>query len=149
MHLGFVLAGLVLVAGCASSATDAPPTEATTIGGTCPAEVSAAAAATIRAQQTAFASGDFAKARSYASAGFQSVIEVPQFEEIIVMRYGFLLDDPNLEFLTCDLVDEQARMSVRVAVSPERMMTYRLVREGADWRIDGATTPSEPSAITT
>lgn len=148
MRRGICLAGLVLVAGCASSATDATPTEPA-IGGTCPAEVSTAAAATIRAQQVAFASGDFAKARSYASAEFQAIIEVPQFEEIIVTRYGFLLDDPGLEFLTCDLVDAQARMSVRVSVSPERMMTYRLVREGADWRIDGATTPSEPSAITT
>ena len=129
------VAGLLLLAGCASQPAAAP-----VIPGSCPAEVATAAMETIWAQQQAFADGDFAKARSYASTSFRSIIEVDDFAEIIQTRYGFLLTQPELAFTRCDLLRGTAQMSVRVKTSPEQLMTYRVVQEGDVWRIDGVTT---------
>lgn len=135
------VAGLLLLTGC-TAGTPA----ATSIPGSCPAEVSEAVMTTIREQQRAFAQGDFTTARSYASAGFQTSVDTEQFTEIIQTRYGYLLTDPDVRFVRCDLLRNRARMTVIVKTSPEQTLTYRVVPEGDNWRIDGATA-SESTAV--
>lgn len=140
-RIGFLI-GVLLLSGCSAS-TQA----ATTIPGSCPAEVSEAVMTTIREQQNAFARADFEGARAFASAGFRQVVDADQFVEIIQTRYGYLLTDPDLQFLRCDLLRDKAQMTVLVKVSPEQTLTYRVIPEGDRWRIDGATA-RESTAIT-
>lgn len=104
-------------------------------------------AATISGQQAAFAEGDFARARSFASDGFRSGVTVDEFQTIIEREYGFLLEDPAIDVEKCAQVERVGEVQVRVASSVERTMIYRLVRERGTWAIDGARVTSAPAGI--
>ncbi len=102
---------------------------------------------TIRGQQDAFARGDFAGARAFASQTFQASVSDEQFAVIIDESYSFLLDDPPVEILACAQRGDLAQVIVRVSSSPEVGMSYRLVLEEPGWRIDGATVVAEPETV--
>ena len=93
---------------------------------------------TIEGQQEAFATGDFAAARTFSSQSFQSYVSVEQFQEIIVGTYPFLIDSPELAFPECQRETDTVLMRVEVDASPSIVMIYRLVLEDDDWFIDGA-----------
>lgn len=135
-----VMAGLLLVSGCASQ-----PQESLFISGSCPSEVDTAVVDVVTAQQQAFAEGDFTTARSFASAEFQSAVDLDQFTEIIESQYSYLLKDPALEFTECDLRRGKAYLTVIVQASPAQTLTYRLVPEANTWRIDEAVAAVSPA----
>jgi len=93
---------------------------------------------TIEGQQEAFATGDFAAARTFSSQSFQSYVSVEQFQEIIVGTYPFLIDSPELAFPECQRETDTVLMRVEVDGSPSVIMIYRLVLEDDGWFIDGA-----------
>ena len=93
---------------------------------------------TIEGQQEAFATGDFATARTFSSQSFQSYVSVEQFQEIIVGTYPFLIDSPELAFPECQRETDTVLMRVEVDGSPSVIMIYRLVLEDDSWFIDGA-----------
>ena len=93
---------------------------------------------TIEGQQEAFATGDFATARTFSSQSFQSYVSVEQFQEIIVGTYPFLIDSPELAFPECQRETDTVLMRVEVDGSPSVIMIYRLVLEDDGWFIDGA-----------
>ena len=104
---------------------------------------------TIRSQQESFAQLDFAGARTFSSAGFQSSVSEADFQEIIEAQYAFLLDDPSVEFLDCAQVEQYAQIQVRVTATDIYDLQYRLVRESQGWRIDCATISGAREAVTT
>ena len=104
----------------------------------CTQETFDATRQTIEGQQEAFATGDFAAARTFSSQSFQSYVSVEQFQEIIVGTYPFLIDSPELAFPECQRETDTVLMRVEVDGSPSIIMIYRLVLEDDDWFIDGA-----------
>ena len=104
----------------------------------CTQETFDATRQTIEGQQEAFASGDFATARTFSSQSFQSYVSVEQFQEIIVGTYPFLIDSPELAFPECQRETDTVLMRVEVDGSPSVIMIYRLVLEEDGWFIDGA-----------
>ena len=104
----------------------------------CTQETFDAARQTIEGQQEAFATGDFATARTFSSQSFQSYVSVEQFQEIIVGTYPFLIDSPELAFPECQRETDTVLMRVEVDGSPSVIMIYRLVLEDDGWFIDGA-----------
>ena len=104
----------------------------------CTQETFDATRQTIEGQQEAFATGDFATARTFSSQSFQSYVSVEQFQEIIVGTYPFLLDSPELAFPECQRETDAVLMRVEVDGSPLVIMIYRLVLEDDGWFIDGA-----------
>ena len=104
----------------------------------CTQETFDATRQTIEGQQEAFATGDFATARTFSSQSFQSYVSVEQFQEIIVGTYPFLIDSPELAFPECQRETDTVLMRVEVDGSPSVIMIYRLVLEGDGWFIDGA-----------
>ena len=104
----------------------------------CTQETFDATRQTIEGQQEAFATGDFATARTFSSQSFQSYVSVEQFQEIIVGTYPFLLDSPELAFPECQRGTDTVLMRVEVDGSPSVIMIYRLVLEDDGWFIDGA-----------
>lgn len=103
----------------------------------CDREAAAGIEDTIRSQQAAFAAGDFTGAREFASTGFQSTVDVQQFQQIIEGRYTFLLEDPVIEFLDCEQIDNVAQVFVRFDGNTD--LRYNVIRQPEGWRIDGAT----------
>ena len=104
----------------------------------CTQETFDATRQTIEGQQKAFASGDFATARTFSSQSFQSYVSVEQFQEIIVGTYPFLIESPELTFPECQRETDTVLMRVEVAGSPSIVLIYRLVLEEDGWFIDGA-----------
>ena len=104
----------------------------------CTQETFDATRQTIEGQQEAFATGDFATARTFSSQSFQSYVSVEQFQEIIVGTYPFLIDSPELAFPECQRETDTVLMRVEVDGSPSVILIYRLVLEDDDWFIDGA-----------
>jgi len=104
----------------------------------CTQETFDATRQTIEGQQEAFATGDFAAARTFSSQSFQSSVSVEQFQEIIVGTYPFLIDSPELAFPECQRETDTVLMRVEVDGSPSIVMIYRLVLEDDGWFIDGA-----------
>lgn len=104
----------------------------------CTQETFDATRQTIEGQQEAFATGDFATARTFSSQSFQSYVSVEQFQEIIVGTYPFLIDSPELAFPECQRETDTVLMRVEVDGSPSVIMIYRLVLEDDSWFIDGA-----------
>ena len=104
----------------------------------CTQETFDATRQTIEGQQEAFATGDFAAARTFSSQSFQSYVSVEQFQEIIVGTYPFLIDSPELAFPECQRETDTVLMRVEVDGSPSVIMIYRLVLEEDGWFIDGA-----------
>ena len=104
----------------------------------CTQETFDATRQTIEGQQEAFATGDFATARTFSSQSFQSYVSVEQFREIIVGTYPFLIDSPELAFPECQRETDTVLMRVEVDGSPSVIMIYRLVLEDDGWFIDGA-----------
>ena len=104
----------------------------------CTQETFDATRQTIEGQQEAFATGDFAAARTFSSQSFQSYVSVEQFQEIIVGTYPFLIDSPELAFPECQRETDTVLMRVEVDGSPSVIMIYRLVLEDDGWFIDGA-----------
>lgn len=104
----------------------------------CTQETFDATRRTIDGQQEAFATSDFAAARSFASQSFQSSVSVERFQAIIVGTYPFLIDSPELTFPECQRETDTVLMRVEVDGSPSIVMIYRLVLEDDGWFIDGA-----------
>ena len=104
----------------------------------CTQETFDATRQTIEGQQEAFATGDFATARTFSSQSFQSYVSVEQFQEIIVGTYPFLIDSPELAFPECQRETDTVLMRVEVDGSPSVILVYRLVLEDDGWFIDGA-----------
>ena len=104
----------------------------------CTQETFDATRQTIEGQQEAFATGDFATARTFSSQSFQSYVSVEQFREIIVGTYPFLIDSPELAFPECQRETDTVLMRVEVDGSPSVILVYRLVLEDDGWFIDGA-----------
>ncbi len=104
----------------------------------CTQETFDATRQTIEGQQEAFATGDFATARTFSSQSFQSYVSVERFQEIIVGTYPFLIDSPELAFPECQRETDTVLMRVEVDGSPSVIMIYRLVLEDDGWFIDGA-----------
>ncbi len=104
----------------------------------CTQETFDATRQTIEGQQEAFATGDFAAARSFASQSFQSSVSVDQFREIIIGTYPFLIDSPELAFPECQRETDTVLMRVEVDGSPSIVLVYRLVLEDDGWFIDAA-----------
>ena len=104
----------------------------------CTQETFDATRQTIDGQQEAFATGDFAAARSFASQSFQSSVSVEQFREIIIGTYPFLIDSPELAFPECQRETDTVLMRVEVDGSPSIVLIYRLVLEDRGWFIDAA-----------
>ena len=104
----------------------------------CTQETFDATRQTIEGQQEAFATGDFATARTFSSQSFQSYVSVEQFQEIIVGTYPFLIGSPELAFPECQRETDTVLMRVEVDGSPSVIMIYRLVLEDDGWFIDGA-----------
>ena len=104
----------------------------------CTQETFDATRQTIEGQQEAFATGDFATARTFSSQSFQSYVSVEQFQEIIVGTYPFLIDSPELAFPECQRETDTVLMRVEVDGSPSVILIYRLVLEDDGWFIDGA-----------
>lgn len=113
----------------------------------CTDDVLAGIEQTINGQQDAFARGDYAEARTFASQTFQASVTEEQFALIIGESYGFLLDDPQVEILKCAQLGDLAQVVVRVSSSPPVGMSYRLVLEEPGWRIDGATVVAEQDTV--
>ncbi len=103
--------------------------------------------ATITGQQKAFAAGDFAAARSFASESFRSTVMVDEFQALIEREYAFLLDDPSVTFARCARVDRVAEVEVNVEGPTTRTMVYRLVEGDGGWAIDGARLTEVSSGI--
>lgn len=104
----------------------------------CTQETFDATRQTIEGQQEAFATSDFATARTFSSQSFQSYVSVEQFQEIIVGTYPFLIDSPELAFPECQRETDTVLMRVEVDGSPSVIMIYRLVLEDDGWFIDAA-----------
>ena len=113
----------------------------------CTQETFDATRQTIEGQQEAFATGDFATARTFSSQSFQSYVSVEQFQEIIVGTYPFLIDSPELAFPECQRETDTVLMRVEVDGSPSVIMIYRLVLEDDGWFIDGASIAGTLSLI--
>jgi len=121
-----------------SQAPSQPPSQPDVQVAECTQETFDGTRQTIEGQQEAFATGDFAAARTFSSQSFQSYVSVEQFQEIIVGTYPFLIDSPELAFPECQRETDTVLMRVEVDGSPSVIMVYRLVLEDDDWFIDGA-----------
>ena len=125
----------------APSQTEQPeqtPTQPDVQAAECTQETFDATRQTIDGQQEAFATGDFAAARSFASQSFQSSVSVERFQAIIVGTYPFLIDSPELAFPECQRETDTVLMRVEVDGSPSIVLIYRLVLEDRGWFIDAA-----------
>lgn len=164
--LACLLAGTLAIAGCTavpsalqraespeppapSSASPQPPAPAAPSPAPavpCTDDVAAATFATVRTQQQAFAANDFSAGRRMASKDFRSRVTVREFKAIIEDGYAFLLADPQLEVSACRMDGTAAMLRIEVDARPAVAMAYRLVLEGNQWRIDGASILPQVSA---
>ena len=110
----------------------------------CTPDVAEAAFDVVQRQQSAFADDDFAAALRLASTGFQSSVTLSQFKALIASGYSFLLASEQLRMTEC--VTEGTTALLRVGVSSDSVLAYRMVVEDGEWRIDGASILKEISA---
>ena len=110
----------------------------------CTPDVAEAAFDVVQRQQSAFADDDFAAALRLASTEFQSSVTLSQFKALIASGYSFLLASEQLRMTEC--VTEGTTALLRVGVSSDSVLAYRMVVEDGEWRIDGASILKEISA---
>lgn len=104
--------------------------------------------AVVLAQLRAFRAEDFAGAYRQASSGFQGKWKVQDFATMVRMQYATMLQPARIEF---GPVREQGRRATAEVTLVNRRgqaipCIYSLIREGDEWRIDGAEVlpPTEP-----
>jgi hypothetical protein len=114
---------------------------------TCDDETVSGVQTTILGQQDAFARGDYAAARAFASQTFQATVTEEQFASIIADSYAFLLDDPPVKILQCATAGDRAQVIVSVTGPQVVEMSYLLVREESGWRIDAASALSTQNGM--
>lgn len=118
------------------------PSEETESATPCSAEVEAAVEETIRAQTAAMAAGDFVLAHSYASSGFQALVSVEAFEELITLNYMPLVEASRLDFADCihDRAFELAYLNVQLGEtgSGAYQIRYVMLETPEGWRVSEA-----------
>lgn len=146
--LACLLAGAVNIAGCSAQpgAVPSPTVPSPASPMDCTDEVATSAFATVSNQQAAFASTDFAEARRMASEGFRSQVTLQEFKAIIEDGYAFLLGGPPVALAECRMDGTGVVLRIEVDAKPSVAMAYRLVLEGDEWRIDGASILRQVSA---
>jgi len=131
---------MLFLTSCSQSGGDASEF----IPGECTQETATAAREVIENQISAFGDGDFERARTFSSRRFRFNVTAEYFEKIMSADYGFLLENPDLGFLSCDIPDSsQVAMTVQAPNAPT--LVYTLVNEDGNWRIDVAGYVSDPS----
>jgi len=141
----FLLTTAVMLAACSPSPSlSQPVTNADPMIQTCTPEVAEAAFDVVKRQQRALAADDFDAALQFASTGFRSSVTLPRFKALIVSGYSFLLVSPKLLLTECR-TDGTATL-LRVGVSSNVALEYRMVTEDGRWRIDGASILKEIAA---
>ena len=163
------VASVLLVAGCTASpgtsgptasplpsstvSTSPAPSPTPSLPASAPAEPSACADSieaavreTIDGQFDAFAAEDFAAAHLFASRDFRSRMDVDVFALVIETDFPMILDAVRHDIEDC----RQPAPGTVVAVvtledgdSRSYEIVYRLLLEGANWRVDGAGNPVE------
>ncbi|MFM1953322.1 MAG: hypothetical protein RL187_531 [Actinomycetota bacterium] len=96
---------------------------------------------TISAQIDAFGDKDFSSAYQFAAPGFQEVVSLEAFEEIIVSQYASLLDAQSVSFSDCvEFPGALANTVVTVRTRSGGVSTYyyELIETDQGWRVIGA-----------
>jgi hypothetical protein len=141
----FLLTAAVMLAACSPSPTASQPaSDADPMIQTCTTDVAEAAFDVVTLQARAFANDDFDAALQFASTGFRSSVTLPRFKALIVSGYSFLLVSPKLLLTECRT--EGTGTLLRVGVSSDVALEYRMVTEDGRWRIDGASILKEIAA---
>ena len=139
---------VALSAACSGPVSDTSPTEESgnTAGEpsgprSCPATTEGALRDTISAQIDAFGDEDFSSAYQFAAPGFQEVVSLEAFEEIIVTQYSSLLDAQSVSFSDCvEFPGALANTVVTVRTRSGGVSTYyyELIETDQGWRVMGA-----------
>ena len=106
----------------------------------CPADDLRQAQTVIVDQTRAMSAQDFVTARGYASQAFQNAVTVAQFADIISNDYAYLLQNPQITFDDCAVIDA-AGLLVRASFIVDGTtyaIDYALVNEQGGWYINVA-----------
>ena len=107
----------------------------------CQAATEGALQETIQAQIDAFGDENFSTAYQFAAPGFQEVVSLEAFEEIIVSQYASLLDAQSVSFSDCvEFPGALANTVVTVRTTSGGVSTfyYELIETDLGWRVMGA-----------
>lgn len=145
---------LVLVltlAGCAQAATNPPEPESSATPKekqeesspeACDSVTQGSIEVTVNAQTSAFASGDFKLAYSFASPNFRTNVTLDAFTEIIAGSYGPLIGSSQLNFRDCvvDINAGLALIDVRFTQAGNDVyaLRYVMIQSDQGWRVEGA-----------
>jgi len=103
--------------------------------------------AVVETQLAALREGDFARAHELASSALRAQFDVRLFAALIRRGYPALLRAGSTDLgVVRDQEGEQAQINVTVTDRAQRRTSYRfwLVREEAEWRINGVTLEQRP-----
>jgi hypothetical protein len=144
------LATTLLLSGCSSSEPVAQESqESAPAQPTCSNTEIDQGSAWIKGQLNAFTKEDAETAYGFASASFKSRSSLPQFVEIIVTNYGFLLNARSNTVGACTKEGDFFRFDVQVtdASGENYPMKYTLSKIAQTWGVDAAvvTEDSGPS----
>ena len=106
----------------------------------CPDDDLRQAQSVIVDQTRAMSAQDFATARSYASQAFQNAVSVAQFADIISNDYAYLLQNPQITFDDCSVIDAQGLLisTTFIVDGTTHNVDYALVAEQGGWYINVA-----------
>lgn len=106
----------------------------------CPAGDLLQAQTAIVDQTRAMSAQDFDTARGYASQAFQNAVTVAQFADIISNDYAYLLQNPQITFDDCAVIDAAGLLvsASFIVDGTTYPIDYALVNERGGWFINVA-----------
>jgi hypothetical protein len=131
------IAALSIMCFVLAACSQSNPPGLLSIPGNCPTDVAQDASSIINSQITAFGQGDFEKARTLSSRRFRFFVPTESFARIMKEDYAILLNNPKVKFVDCD-IPSSTQLVIKISVADEQILTYTLVNEDGNWRIDVA-----------
>jgi Domain of unknown function (DUF4864) len=106
----------------------------------CPSDDLRQAQTVIVEQTRAMSAQDFVTARGYASQAFQNAVTLEQFADIISNDYTYLLQNPQITFNDCAVIDAAGLLvsASFVVDGTTHVVDYALVDEQGGWYINVA-----------
>lgn len=122
--------------------TESEPEAQEATPGPCSSEAAAGIESTISSQISAFGTGDFELAHSYASETFRSRVSVEEFIFIIESSYGPLIETSELAFSNCvtDSAETVGIVDARFIQGSNDVYSLRYLMSNGDdgWKVEGA-----------
>lgn len=111
--------------------------------GSCPTGEVRQSQQVISEQARAMSARDFASARQLATQAFRDNVSERQFAGIIASDYNFLLRDPRITFVSCEVfAPDFLLISARFNVEQEEhQLEYSMINEAGGWFVNSASNP--------